>query len=347
VSVLAGCGLSLLAGAMQGTFPLPMKFTTKWRWENTWCAFALWGFVVLPWILAFATVPDLIGVYASASTKTMAAVTLFGVGWGVGTICFGVGVSMVGLALAFAIVVGVAGALGALLPMLLFHPEAFGTIGGLAISGGVILMLLGVAVCASAGIRKERASANAAGIATNAESRGRFAKGIAVCLLGGTASPMLNFAFVFGDELIVRAEATGASPAHAGNAIWCWTMTAAFATTLAYCLYLMRRDRGWNRYAVKGAGIYWGLALLMGVLWSGSIAVYGIGLSTLGPLAASIGWPLLMIGSIMTGNVCGILSGEWRNEGAKPLMRMIVGLMILTGAICLVGAGIHISPRLS
>ncbi len=347
MSILPGCGLSLLAGAMQGTFPLPMKFTTKWQWENTWCVFALWGFVILPWLLAFATVPNLIGVYASTSMKTIAAVTFFGLGWGVGTICFGIGVSMVGLALAFIIVVGIAGALGALLPMLLFHPEAFGTVGGLAISGGVILMLLGVAVCASAGSEKERASAQTVGIANIAERKGRFAKGLAVCLLGGMTSPMLNFAFVFGDELIVRATAAGASPAHAGNAIWCWAMTAAFATTLVYCLYLMHRNRTWDRYVAKGTGIYWGLVMLMGVLWSGSIAVYGISLSSLGPLAASIGWPLLMIGSIMTGNICGILSGEWRKAGAKPLMRMIVGLMILTGAICLVGAGNYFSPRLS
>ena len=78
---------------------------------------------------------------------------------------------------------------------------------------------------------------------------------------------------------------------------------------------------------------------MMGFLWAGSIAVYGIALSKLGPLAASTGWPILMISTIITGNICGIMTGEWKNAGGKPLMTMIFGLAILVVAICLIGMG--------
>ena len=33
-----GILLLILAGAMNGSFTLPMKFTRKWAWENTWLA---------------------------------------------------------------------------------------------------------------------------------------------------------------------------------------------------------------------------------------------------------------------------------------------------------------------
>ena len=339
MNIFAGSCFALLSGAMQGAFPLPMKYATKWKWENVWSVFALWGFVILPWLLAVITVPDLVGVYTSASWKTLAAITFFGAGWGIGTICFGIGVSMVGLALAFAIVIGMASALGTLIPMVLFHSDAFLTTGGLTISGGIILMLIGVALCALAGSWKEKSLSKADSDEDKSARAGSFNKGLGVCIISGIASPMLNFAFVFGEEIISNAKATGTSPASASNPIWCWAMTSAFVITVLYCIYLMSKDRGWRRYVIKGTGSYWGLTLSMGVLFSGSIAVYGIGLSKLGPLAASIGWPILMISSIVVGNLCGIITGEWKGAGSKPLMTMLAGLAILTMAICLIGLG--------
>jgi len=328
-----------MAGIMQGAFPLPMKYAIKWKWENTWCVFALWGFVILPWLLAFMTVPDLINVYASVSWKTLVAVTLFGAGWGIGTICFGIGVSMVGLALGLALMNGMTGALGALIPMLLFHPEAFRTSAGQTILGGIALLMVGVCLCALAGKQKERALFSSSNNVKGNRRIGSFYKGLIVCAISGAASPMLNFAFVFGDEIVSTAETTGATSAYASFPVWCLAMTAAFVTTLAYCLYLMRKDHGWNRYTLKGTTPYWGLTFFMGVLWSGGIALYGMGLSNLGPLAASIGWPILMIATIVTGNLCGIVTGEWKGTGRKPLLTMTAGLAVLFIAICLIGLG--------
>ena len=336
---LVGSGLALLAGAMQGAFPLPMKYAAKWKWENIWSVFALWGFVVFPWLLAFLTVPNLLGVYANASGSSILAMTLFGLGWGIGTICFGIGISMVGLALGFAIVIGMTGALGTLLPMILFHPEAFLTCTGLTVTGGVFLMLVGVCVCALAGSQREMVSSTTVHHESKPAERGAFRRGLIICIISGIASPMLNFAFIFGDEIISNAKAAGASPAHASNPIWCWAMTSAFVATVIYCMYLMRKDRGWYRYAMRGTGGCWGLTLLMGILFSSSIAIYGIALSGLGYLSASIGWPILMTSSVVTGNICGMATGEWRDVGRKPLLTLLVGLVILVLAICVIGAG--------
>lgn len=339
VNIFAGCAFAILSGVMQGTFPLPMKYAVRWKWENTWCVFAFFGFVLLPWLLAFMTVPHLPAVYTSASWKTLAAVTFFGAGWGIGTICFGIGVSRVGLALGLAIVNGLTGALGTLLPLLLFHPEAFHTPAGLTLFAGVFLLLVGVALCALAGMWKERALAASAPEGAGTRRDLPFYKGLLVCVISGVASPMLNIAFAFGEELVAHAKTSGASPAHASNPVWCWTMSAAFVTTFAYCACRMGKDRGWDRYRLKGTASHWGLAFTMGALWSGGIAVYGIGLSKLGALAASIGWPVLMIAMIITGNLWGFATGEWKGAGSKPRKLMAAGLTVLAIAIGLIGAG--------
>ena len=65
MNILAGGGLSVVAGVMRGAFPLP----------------------------------NLIGEYASVSGAAIAAMTFFGAGWGIGAIYFGIGVGKVGLAL--------------------------------------------------------------------------------------------------------------------------------------------------------------------------------------------------------------------------------------------------------
>lgn len=340
LNIFSGCAFAVLSGIMQGTFPLPMKYASKWKWENIWCVFAFFGFVVLPWVLAFITVPNLLTVYTSTPWKILAAITFFGTVWGIGTICFGIGVSSVGLALGLAIVNGLTGAIGTLLPMLLFHPEAFHTPAGRTISAGVVVMLIGVGLCAIAGKWKEQAlSLSEYAATTMTRHHIPYYKGLFVCVISGVASPMLNIAFAFGEDLITNAKTAGASPAHASNPVWCWTMSAAFVTTFAYCAYRMNKDRGWDRYRLKGTASHWGLALTMGVLWSGGIAVYGIGLSQLGDLAASIGWPVLMIAMIITGNLWGFATGEWKGTGGKPRMMMVAGLTVLAIAICLIGVG--------
>ncbi|NLF09323.1 MAG: hypothetical protein GX594_15290 [Pirellulaceae bacterium] len=336
MSILVGGSLAVLAGLMQGAFPLPMKFAQKWKWENIWSVFALWGFVVLPWLLAFITVPNLMGVYAATSAKALAAVTLFGLGWGIGTICFGIGVSMVGMALAFAIIIGTTAALGTLVP-LVQNIESLKTFGGMAIAGGVVLMVLGIVLCALAGHLKQKQLAG--GSETPTADGKSFGKGLAVCILGGVTSPMLNFAFSFGEEIVENAKTAGAANVNASNPIWCWTMTCAFLATAIYCLFLMSKDRGWKRFSSPGTAKNWGLTFLMGALWSGNIAVYGVALSQLGTLAASIGWSFVMITTIVMGNVLGIATGEWKGAGGKPFTTMLAGLALLIAAVCLIAVG--------
>src|SRR5215831_7337119 len=52
-----------------------------------------------------------------------------------------------------------------------------------------------------------------------------------------------------------------------------------------------------------------------GSLWMGAIAIYTSGTTFLGVLGFSVGWAMFQILTILTVNVAGLLTGEWRQNG--------------------------------
>ena len=235
-----GLALGIIAGVLLGSFALPMKPIRHWNWENIWAMFSAWALIVLPWSLAWYTIPHLADVFWSVSPRTIFWVLLFGAGWGVANVGFGVGLRLLGMALGMAIMLGMNNALGAILPILLFHPNDLRQPAGMAITLAVCVMLLGIGFCALAGAKKEKAQQKMpSGKDTDLR---QFAKGLAVCLMSGVLGAMFNFALIAGKPLEEKAVELGATSSNAPNATWCVALFGGFLTTLAYCLYLKSKQ---------------------------------------------------------------------------------------------------------
>jgi L-rhamnose-H+ transport protein len=73
----------------------------------------------------------------------------------------------------------------------------------------------------------------------------------------------------------------------------------------------------------------------MGLLWGGSIFLYGAAVPKLGDIGPSIGWPLSLAAGLVVANGMGLLLGEWRNAAGDAVGRMRWGLVTLFGAIVL------------
>src|ERR1035438_1010353 len=154
-ALLCGIGMVTLAGVLQGSFAAPMKRMPAWRWENSWLLFALSGLIIFPWIINFATVPNVLGVYSGVSTSTLIKVVSFGLLWGAGATLFGLGISRVGLALGFALILGITASFGSLIPMAILHPEELLLKRGVALIVGTVIMVLGLVFLALAGRTRE------------------------------------------------------------------------------------------------------------------------------------------------------------------------------------------------
>src|SRR5207237_10795512 len=112
--------------------------------------------LLVPWIINVATVPYVPQVYSGASSSTLIKVVLFGLLWGAGATLFGLGISRVGMALGFALILGITASFGSLLPLVILHSEQLGTKRGLALIAGTIVMIVGLVFLALAGRPRER-----------------------------------------------------------------------------------------------------------------------------------------------------------------------------------------------
>jgi L-rhamnose-H+ transport protein len=121
-SVAWGLAWVLFGGFFNGSFTLPMKRMPGWRWENTWLPYSLVGMIIIPWAFAASTVPHLADVYHQVTWPTLISVAVFGAGWGIGSTLFGLGIARVGMALGFAIILGITASIGSLLPLVVLHP---------------------------------------------------------------------------------------------------------------------------------------------------------------------------------------------------------------------------------
>jgi L-rhamnose-H+ transport protein len=318
----------LLAAALQGTFVLPMTMVKLWSWEHTWATFSLLGMLVFNWIITLLLVPNIFAVYAATPPRDLAVLALFGLGWGVGAVLFGLGMDRLGMALGYPIIMGLIASLGALIPLLVFFPQTLFTTKGLVLLAGTALVILGIWICAVAGSRR-MVSADKSSVAhSNA-----FRVGLAIAILAGILSCLPNVGMAFGGNVISAAEASGVSRASSGNTVWALLFTLGFVANAAYCLYLMvtRKTLGqyWNRETPRNLG----LSALMAVMWIGSFYLYGAGAAKLGRWGVVVGWPLFISLSIIVGNLWGLWRGEWRGAPAAARRLLNQGLLVLIVAV--------------
>jgi L-rhamnose-H+ transport protein len=329
---LAGMALLILAGAMNGSFTLPMKFTRKWNWENTWLAWTFFALILFPPILAFFTIPRLGDVYAASGTGPAIQVALFGAGWGIAQVLFGLAVDSIGIALTFSIVLGLSAAVGSLVPLVQFHSERVFTRGGMGIIAGVAIVLVGVTLCAIAGRKREAVTHSA----EHSVERS-YGKGLLSALLCGFGAAFVNLGLTFGRPLIDGARNLGASPLWAPNAAWLPLMLAGAIPNLAYCIYLMRKNHSANQYSRQGTAFCFFLAALMAFFWFVSTQLYGMASERLGTLGPVLGWPSFMSLIVITANVWSLTTGEWKNTGKHPLRFMLAGVATLVLAVFVIG----------
>jgi L-rhamnose-H+ transport protein len=326
-----GFGMVVGAGFMQGGFPVPMKFNRIWAWENTWLISSIFGLVAFPWLIAAWTVPQISRVLADAPVAAIWVAFLFGAGWGIGGLLFGLGVHRVGLSLTLAIVIGLTSALGSLLPLAIFHPGKLLERTGVLVGGSVLLTLIGLYFSTSAGRERERTAAESA-----KAKGGSFWSGALVCIASGVLSPMFNFALICGDPLIRAAAAKGAGEADAPNLVLAIAMTGGLIPTALYCGYLLLHTGTWKRFQPRGQVFETSLAVGMGVLFAFSNSAYASGATRLGKLGAVVGWPVFMAIQVIAGNVLGYLTGEWTGAGRSALTYMLAGSAALIAAVFLI-----------
>ncbi len=323
--VIYGITFAFLSGICNGLFTTPMKLVRTWRWENIWLVFILVACLAMPFLVVSVTVPDYGSVFAQSPRAAVICAVVFGFLWGFGAILFGLTVDRLGVSLANSMVIGLSSALGSIVPLLLsgsFRLDAQ----RIMLLTGVLVFLLGVWLCGIAGrLRECRADTRA--------PRGALLTGYLFAIGGGILSAIFNIGFSLAQPIREAGERLGYSSFLATNCIWLLMLTAGAAPNIVFCGALLRRNKATSLFWTAEPARSWALTVLMGLLWGGSIFLYGAATPHLGDIGPAVGWPLSLAVALLVANVMGILLGEWRTAPRDATRRMRAGVAVLMAAI--------------
>jgi L-rhamnose-H+ transport protein len=336
---LIGLTWIFIAGVMQGIFVLPMKYTRVWKWEHLWFWYSVIAFLILPVTVAILTVPKLAQLFSLVPLRQTLLVAIFGLGWGAGSIFFGLGVDALGMALGFSMMTALYTALGAFIPLVLLTPDMVLRRSGLMIIAGNIVTTVGVVVCAVAGDRRDKLLGNKP-VSGMIGPKRSFAVALIICILSGVLSAALNFGYAFGSVIMKTAVRLGATPDNSVNAMWLVLIPAGGFLNIGYCVLLLKRNNSWDRLVRQSKAVDWLGASIMGGLWTVSVIIYGWGANDFGRLGPSLGWSLWNAILIATTFVCGLATREWQGVRGRPLHMLYVGIAVLIIGMFVLGLGV-------
>lgn len=133
------------------------------------------------------------------------------------------------------------------------------------------------------------------------------------------------------------AEALGTPIARSMNAVWPVLLGGGFVVNAAYCTFLVIR-RGTAERFLHSAVANVGLSLAMAALWSGSNFQLRSRRTRHGLAGLVLGWPIFMAAIVLTANVWGVLTGEWRGAGRRYLAWAVAGNLLLVAGISLIAS---------
>ena len=337
-----GILIALIAGALNGMFALPMKLTNKWAWENVWLPFSFLSLLVLPLIIVFLSVPKLQELFHSLPVHCI----LTGLVWGIvvygGSLLFGISLGYIGISLSFTLLVGSMSIVGIFLPLIIFNSGVLFSFGGILILSGLLLFFISLYFSFKAGQLKELSLKN-----KNIESTGHkksIRTGMGLAITGGVLSGLLSLGMNmnWAKEIIDKAVQVGnADVSFAGNAVLAIVLFGGLIPNVGYSSFLLTKNKSWILYKDKNYILYWIAVLAMGIPYSASTGLWGIAISKsmLGRLGPSVGWALFIGMVVISSNVIGFLTGEWKNANKKSISFILISIGFIVSALLLIGYG--------
>jgi L-rhamnose-H+ transport protein len=332
-TLAAGALLAILSGLMNGSFTLPMRFLGRWDWEHVWVLFVFVSCLLMPAVILTVDAPQSWTILAHAPAHAVLIAAFTGLAWGFGSVMFGQSVSAIGISLANTLVLAISSALGSLLPLILLTQHRIFEPSGQKVLAGVAVAVVGIALCGNAGRMREKASG---GISERGDLVGKARPlGVALMLAGGAGilSAVFNIGFTLAQPIADYGRSAGLSDFDSTNLIWWIMLGAGSLANLGFCLYLFLKGGNFAKFKSPGSLRLYVLATLMGLLWGGSIFVYGAAVPRLGRLGTAIGWPLSLATGLLLANAIGIALGEWRQAPRRAKAWMYSGIAILLLAI--------------
>ncbi|HEX3044810.1 MAG TPA: L-rhamnose/proton symporter RhaT [Bacillota bacterium] len=331
-NIALGVIFGICSGVLSGSYGMGMKKIKGWNWENTLLTYSFWALLVFPFVLAWTTVPDFWNIIGSVPFGIIGLIFILGAGWGLANIGFGIGLREIGIALTSVIVIGIGNVLGTISPLVIYHRESLWKPVGICIICGAIISLLGIILSSLESWPFSKK------LPQSPPQKTSHYKVIIICICAGILGIFFNFALIVGNPLAKLAVLHGAKPQNASNVTWFITLLGGFTVSAIYCSFLLIKNHTLQFFHAEESVINCSYTALMGLVWFGGTALYGISVLYFGKFGPSIGWPIFQSVQIMAANLLGIVTGEWNHLDRKTFTMRLAGIVLLISGIIITSA---------
>lgn len=343
MSVIGGVAFHAVGAAFAALCYTPQKKVINWSWQTYWLAQAFVCWFLLPLVVAWITIPELMMVLNEAPPSAMWKAFGLGAAYGIGGTAFGLAIRYMGFSLTYAISIGISCVIGTLLPPLV--KGELGTVlqqsGSQWIIAGMILGVIGIALCGIAGRFKEL---DLLKNVKSLEANFSVAKGLPLTLLAGVLSALYGFAIDQGQPIADVAFEHGAGNFQT-NVVYIFSNTGAFLTTAIYCIFLHNKNKTWGEYNPGKATpliTNYILASITGMLWYSQFFFYGLGHVRMGDYKFT-SWAIHMIMLVLFSMVAGLVLKEWMQAKKKTVTVLVIAITILVLAVLSLSVGNAVS----
>jgi L-rhamnose-H+ transport protein len=377
-NAFVGVAYHWAGGLAAASFYIPYKGVKRWSWETYWLVGGFFSWIIAPVVLASLLVPDLFAILRDAPRDRVAYTFLFGMLWGIGGLTFGLTMRYLGIALGYAVALGMCAAFGTLVPPMFDGTliKMFNDKPGLVTLAGVGICLIGIVFSGMAGTSKE--SELSAEEKSKTVSEFSFFKGMVVALFCGVLSAAMAFALAAASPIAQSAKQH--LIAHGRLDLWqglpglIVVLLGGFTTNFVWCILLNIRNRSAHEYvsfqprrvaeiaAAEAVGNFdagklehsalwiqsgtasvplasnYLFSALAGITWYFQFFFYTMGSTKMGQYGFS-SWTLHMASIIIFSTVWGIAFKEWKGTSRRTHLLIALGLLILIASTVIVGYG--------
>lgn len=330
LSLFSALFFAAIAGIVNGSYAFPVKYMNKWGQENTWLAFSLITFLIIPWLAIVFFVPNFSDIFHHVTKKTIMTLVFSGLSFGSGMILFSYALRYVGIGVAFMLEISVNTVCASLVPSLILNKDhLFDTF---EILHDISLMLFVI------GIIFASVAVNIKNNAIHANNKNPSIIGIMLGVSAGLLTSMqgISYAYAFPDmnKLHQRYDI---NLFITDNIPWAIIFLSAF---IPYTLFFLKRviNKGLLQFYFKKITIkYWLFIILMGALYFSSLMFYTKSSELLGILGPAIAWPIMMSFIILSSNAWSYMQKEWLGCPQKCHLWTCISMLSVVSAVALLG----------
>lgn len=342
-----GTALHAIGGISASSCYTPQSKVKNWSWGTFWLVQASFAWIIGPLLLGWLTVPGFFHILSVVPADVVWGAFLLGALYGFGGMSFGLAIKHIGYSLTYTIAIGISAVLGTLAPLLLNGKlvEYFTRSGSGIIVSGMILSVIGVALCGWAGFRKENDLARL----ENQTIRFSMKAGLILAIIGGVLSAVFNISLEHGQPIADMAAKNGAG-IFEGNAKMIVSTSGCFVVNFIWFIVLGIKEKTLNEFTVSEKlpvstlmkNTLW--SALAGVMWCTQFLFYGLGHVRMGRFQF-ISWVLHMSMLIFFSYGIGVIMKEWKNVSRKTYTTLIIALFTLVVSFVVMTIGSYLGEQ--